>query len=145
MNFSLLYFRKHIITVLFSFFILYNILNIYNFLFVEKSLYQLPIQNIQGQLQQQTDYIKYQYKSDFIEEFDIPIDNNETGLKGITTDSKNNVWFYHNSNTSSTIIEFNPSNKTFIKYPIVKETIVDNAITNLAGGQIIFDKTRDLI
>jgi hypothetical protein len=104
MNFSLLYFRKHIITVLFSFFILYNILNIYNFLFVEKSLYQLPIQNIQGQLQQQTDYIKYQYKSDFIEEFDIPIDNNETGLKGITTDSKNNVWFYHNSNTSSTII-----------------------------------------
>ena len=85
----------------------------------------MPIKNIQGQLQQQqTDYVKYHYQSDFIKEFEIPIDNNETGLKGITTDSKNNVWFYHNTNTSSVIIEFNPINKTFTKYPIVKKTNV---------------------
>ncbi|MGE5634651.1 MAG: hypothetical protein ACM3VV_05420 [Deltaproteobacteria bacterium] len=113
----------------------------------EKSVFQLTIQNIQGQLQQQqqTDYIKYQYQSNFIKEFEIPIINNETGLKGITTDSKNNVWFYHNTNTSSAIIEFNPVNKTFTKYIISKKTNVDNAITNLAGGQLIFDKTRNSI
>ena len=146
MDFSLLIYKKNIIFFIFSFFILYSILNIFNFSFVEKSLFQLPIKNIQGQLQQQqTDYIKYQYKSDFIKEFEIPIDNNETGLKGINTDSRNNVWFFHNTNTSSTIIEFNPSNKTFTKYPILKKTNVGNAITNLAGGQIIYDKTRNLI
>jgi virginiamycin B lyase len=110
-------------------------------------MHNLLFQNIHGQLQQQQiDFVKYQYQSDFINEFKIPlIDNNETGLKGITTDSKDNVWFYHNTNTSSTIIEFNPFNNTFTKYPIVKKTNVDNAITNLAGGQIIYDETRDLI
>ena len=106
----------------------------------------MPIQNIQGQLQQQqTDYVKHEYQSDFIKEFEIPIINNEIGLKGITTDSENNVWFYHNTNTSSSIIEFNPVNKTFTNYPIAKKTNVDNAITNLAGGQLIFDKTRNLV
>jgi virginiamycin B lyase len=96
--------------------------------------------------QQQTDYIQYHYQSDLIREFEIPvINNNETGLKGITTDSKDNVWFYHNTNTSSVIIEFNPVNNTFTKYPILNKTNVDSAITNLAGGQIIFDETRNLI
>jgi virginiamycin B lyase len=147
MNFSLLHYKKNIIIFFFSIFIIYNIPNLFNHLFEEKSLFRLPIQNIQGQLQQQpqTDYIKYQYQSDFIKEFEIPMTNNETGLKGITTDSKNNVWFYHNTNTSSTVIEFSPINKTFTKYPITKKTNVDNAITNLAGGQLIFDQTRNLV
>ena len=106
----------------------------------------MPIQNIQGQLQQlQTEYIKYQYQSDYIKEFEISQIVNETGLKGITTDSKNNVWFFHNTNTSSIIIEFNPVNNTFTNYPITKKTNVDNAITNLAGGQLTFDETRNLI
>ena len=52
--------------------------------------------------------------------------------------------FYHNTNTSSVIIEFKPVNKTFTRYPMSKKN-VDNAITNLAGGQLIFDKTRNLI
>ena len=56
----------------------------------------------------QIDYVKYQYQSDYIKEFEISQIVNETGLKGITTDSKNNVWFFHNTNTSSAIIEFNP-------------------------------------
>ena len=43
---------------------------------------------------------------------------------------------------SSAIIEFNPVNNTFTKYPISKKTNVDNAITNLAGGQIIYDETK---
>ena len=120
---------KNIITFLFSIFILYNLLNILNHLSQETSLLQLPIQNIQGQLQQpQTDYIKYEYQSDYIKEFEISQIVNETGLKGITIDSKNNAWFFHNTNTSSAIIEFNPVNNTFIKYPITKKTNVDNAI-----------------
>jgi virginiamycin B lyase len=106
----------------------------------------LPLQNLQGQLQQPlTDYVKYQYQNDYIKEFEISQIVNETGLKGITTDSKNNVWFFHNTNTSSAIIEFNPVNNTFTKYPISKKTNVDNAITNLAGGQLTFDKTRNSI
>ena len=147
MGFLLLNYKKNIIIFFFSIFIIYSIPNIFNHLVEEKSVFQLTIQNIQGQLQQQqqTDYIKYQYQSNFIKEFEIPIINNETGLKGITTDSKNNVWFYHNTNTSSAIIEFNPVNKTFTKYIISKKTNVDNAITNLAGGQLIFDKTRNSI
>ncbi|MGI9009984.1 MAG: Vgb family protein [Nitrososphaeraceae archaeon] len=95
--------------------------------------------------QPQTDFIKYQYQSDFIKEFKIHVIKNETGLKGITTDSKNYVWFFHNTNTSSAIIEFNPVNNTFTKYPVSKKTNVDNAITNLAGGQLTFDEKRNSI
>jgi len=92
MTFPLLHLKKNIIIFLFSIFILYNILNILNHLSQENSLLQFPIQYIHGQLQQpQIDYVKYQYQSDFIKEFEIPIIKNETGLKGITTDSKNNV------------------------------------------------------
>ena len=104
-----------------------------------------PIISAHGQPLPLGDYVKYHKNSDFIKEFDIPIDNNEKGLKGITTDSKNNAWIYHNSNTSSTIMEFNPVDNTFTKYPISKVTNVDNAITNLAGGQLIFDQTRNII
>ena len=89
MNFLLLNYKKNILIFFFYIFVLYNIPDIFNHLLEEKSPFHLPIQNIQGQLQpQQTDYIKYQYQSDFIKEFEIPISNNETGLKGITTDSK---------------------------------------------------------
>ena len=146
MKSPLLHYKNIIITFFFSIFILYNIPNLLNYLSGDEFLFDLLIKNIQGQLQQpQTDYIKYSYQSNFLEEFEIPIINNETGLKGITTDSKNNVWFFHNTNTTSTIIEFNPVNNTFTKYPISKKTNVDNAITNLAGGQLIFDETRNSI
>jgi virginiamycin B lyase len=137
---------KSIIIFVFSIFVLYNIPNLLNYLSGDEFRFDISVKNIQGQLQQpQTDYIKYQYQSDFIKEFEIPVVKNETGLKGITTDSKNNVWFFHNTNTSSAIIEFNPVNNTFTKYPISKKTNVDNAITNLAGGQLTFDKTRNSI
>jgi hypothetical protein len=138
---------KNFIILFFSLFIIFIIPNILTHFSDEKSLFQLPLQNTHGQVQQQqqTDYVKYQLQSDFIEEIEVPTDNKEMGLKGITIDSKNNVWFYHNTNTTSTLIEFNPFNNTFTKYPILKKTNVDNAITNLAGGQIIYDKTRNLI
>ncbi len=141
----LLNYKKDNSSLFFSIFILSNISIFLIYLPIGEFPFNVSIKNIQGQLQQQqTDYIKYQYQSDLIKEFEIPIDNNETGLKGITTDSKDNVWFYYNTNTSSTIIEFNTVNNTFTKYPILKKTNVDNAITNLAGGQIIYDKTRNI-
>ena len=146
MTFPLLHPKKNIILFLFSIFILYNIPNLLNYLYGDKFRVDLLVKNIQGQLQQpQTEYIKYQYQSDYIKEFEISQIVNGTGLKGITTDSKNNLWFFHNTNTSSAIIEFNPVNNTFTKYPIYKKTNVDNAITNLAGGQLTFDETRNSI
>ena len=103
MNSSFLYYNKNNgIIFLFSIFIIYSIINTFNQFVEESSLFHLSIQKTEGQLQQQPeiDYIKYQYQSDFIKEFKIPvINNNETGLKGITTDSENNVWFYFNTNT----------------------------------------------
>jgi len=135
-----------IIVFCFSIFIFYNISNLANYLSEKESFFYLPIQNVEGQLeQQQIDPIIYQFQSDLIKEFKVPIDNNEKGLKGIITDSKNNAWIYHNTNASSTIMEFNPVDNTFTKYPISKETNVDNAITNLAGGQLIYDQTRNSI
>ena len=146
MIFSLLHLKKNILIFVFSIFILYNTLNILNHFSQKNFLPPLPLQNLQGQLQQPlTDYVKYQYQNDYIKEFEISQIVNETGLKGITTDSKNNVWFFHNTNTSSAIIEFNPGNNTFTKYSISKKTNVDNAITNLAGGQLTFDETRNSI
>jgi streptogramin lyase len=146
MIFSLLHLKKNILIFVFSIFILYNTLNILNHFSQKNFLPPLLLQNLEGQLQQPlTDYVKYQYQNDYIKEFEISQIVNETGLKGITTDSKNNVWFFHNTNTSSAIIEFNPVNNTFTKYPISKKTNVDNAITNLAGGQLTFDETRNSI
>jgi virginiamycin B lyase len=141
-------YKKNNNILIFSIFILSNTSFFLIYFHIDEFPFNLSIKNIQGQLpqQQQTDYIQYHYQSDLIREFEIPvINNNETGLKGITTDSKDNVWFYHNTNTSSVIIEFNPVNNTFTKYPILNKTNVDSAITNLAGGQIIFDETRNLI
>lgn len=133
-----------VIIIFIVFFSFYNTLFLSEYL--TNNIHNLLFQNTYGQLQQQIDFVKYQYQSDFIKEFKIPIiDNNEKGLKGITTDSKDNVWLYYNTNNSSAIIEFNPLNNTFTKYPILNKTNVDSAITNLAGGQLIFDETRNLI
>ena len=46
-------YKNIIIIFFFSIFTLYNIPNIFQYLYDEKSIIQLPLQNIQGQLQQQ--------------------------------------------------------------------------------------------
>ena len=107
------------------------------FFLVHFSDKDLLIQNIYGQLQQQTEFIKYHYQSKFINEFDILIDNNDRGLKGIITDSEDNVWFYHNTNTSSIIIEFNPINKTFTKYKYINNLILLTPIKRTPSYSII--------
>lgn len=88
--------------------------------------------------------VTYQKKSNFIHEFNIP-NFSEQGLKGIVTDSDGNAWFYHQTNKTSTIIKFNPAENVFISYPIEGNTVTDNAVINLAGGQLIYDEERDSI
>src|SRR5918994_2821555 len=88
--------------------------------------------------------VTYQKKSNFIHEFSVP-NLSEQGLKGIVTDSDGNAWFYHQTNKTSTIIKFNPVENVFISYPIEGKTMTDNAVINLAGGQLIYDEERDSI
>ena len=48
------------------------------------------------------DMVRYEKQSNFIKEFKIPL--TERGLKGITTDTLGNAWFYHSTFNSSTIL-----------------------------------------
>ena len=91
------------------------------------------------------DMITYNKQSNFIKEFKIPNNLQELGLKGIATDSQGNAWFYHATNKTSTIIKFDPENENFTQYNVGRNTVVDNAIINLAGGQLIFDNERGVI
>ena len=91
------------------------------------------------------DMITYSKQSNFIKEFKIPNNIQELGLKGITVDSEGNVWFYHATNKTSTVIKYNPQNESFTQYDVEGKTVVDNAIVNLAGGQLIFDSKRSII
>lgn len=89
------------------------------------------------------DMVTYNKESNFIKEFQIPI--HDIGLKGITTDSQGNAWFYHSTNQTSSIIKLEPASGQFTSYDIEGNTIVETPIINLAGGQIIFDDTRNVI
>jgi virginiamycin B lyase len=91
------------------------------------------------------DMVTYSKQSNFIKEFKIPNNLQELGLKGITVDSEGKVWFYHATNKTSTVIKFNPQNENFTQYNVKGKTVVDNAIINLAGGQLIFDSNRSIV
>lgn len=91
-----------------------------------------------------SDLVTYNKKSNFIKEFEIP-QLKEQGLKGITTDSKGNVWFYHSTNKTSTIFRLEPTHNSITSYNITGNTKVDMAIMNLAGGQLLFDKERNYL
>jgi streptogramin lyase len=87
-------------------------------------------------------YVTYEKRSNFIKEFKIPI--NERGLKGIATDSEDNVWFYHATSNGSMIMKMSKGHN-FTKYSIPGNTTVDTAIINLAGGQLLFDNTSNVM
>ena len=89
------------------------------------------------------DLVTYNRQSSFIKEFPVPFI--ERGLKGITTDSEGNAWFYHSTNKSSTIIKFDVVTNKFTQYNVKGNTTVDNFIINLAGGQILYDNSRNVI
>ena len=87
-------------------------------------------------------YVTYEKHSNFIKEFKIPI--NERGLKGIVTDSEENVWFYHATSNGSMIMKMSKGHN-FTKYTIPGNTAADTAIISLAGGQLLFDNTSNVI
>jgi len=89
------------------------------------------------------DLVKYNRQSSFIKEFTIPLA--ERGLKGITADSQGSAWFYHSTNKSSTIIKLDIATNKFAQYNVIGNTRVDNFIINLAGGQILYDNSRDIL
>jgi virginiamycin B lyase len=104
-------------------------------------LASLPIQ-LRTQQSPEQNYVTYEKRSNFIKEFKIPI--NERGLKGIATDSEDNVWFYHATSNGSMIMKMSKGHN-FTKYSIPGNTTVDTAIINLAGGQLLFDNTSNVI
>ena len=103
----------------------------------------LPPQTTNGQLITLKDLVTYQKQSNFINEFKIPLQ--DRGLKGITIDSHSNPWFYHSTNKSSTVVRLEMAGMRFTQYNVGGKTTVDNAIINLAGGQLVFDGVRNTI
>ncbi|MGH9984109.1 MAG: virginiamycin B lyase family protein [Nitrososphaeraceae archaeon] len=89
------------------------------------------------------DWVKYQKQSSYIKEFKIPL--NELGLKGITTDPEGNVWLYHSTNKTSTILMFDPKGKEFRQFDVESTTKTNSAIISLAGGQLVFDNIRSAV
>jgi streptogramin lyase len=90
-------------------------------------------------------FVSYQKHSNFIHEFNLPPSVDQRGLKGITTDSQGNPWFYHQTNKTSSIMKFNLTNNKFSSYPVEGRTVTDNPIINLAGGQMTYDEKTNSI
>jgi len=88
------------------------------------------------------DLVKYTKSSNFIKEFGIPVE--QRGLKGITTDTDGNVWFYHSTNSTGKIIKMDQSGR-FEEYDVSGTTMVPYYVAELAGGQLVFDETRSAI
>jgi virginiamycin B lyase len=101
------------------------------------------LKHVDAQVLGPEDLITSTTRSNFIKEFKVPLA--ELGLKGITTDADGNAWFYHSTNQSSIILVSNLTTQQFKQYTIEGRTSVDPAIINLAGGQIVYDDTRDAI
>ncbi len=107
------------------------------------SILSYTFKHVNAQVLGPEDLVTYSTRSNFIKEFKVPLE--ELGLKGITTDTDENVWFYHSTNQSSTILLLNITTQQFEQYMIDGKTSADPAIINLAGGQIAYDDTRDAI
>ena len=120
-----------------TFFAFFPIL-ISTYILLEPESFRLLAQQSSSQ-----DFVTYEKHSNFIQEFAVPV--NERGLKGIVTDDEQNVWFYHATNKSSTIMKMSQETNNFTAYTIPGNTTSDSAIINLAGGQLLFDNISNLI
>lgn len=87
--------------------------------------------------------VTYEKESAFIKEFPVPFE--ERGLRGITVDSDNNVWFYHSTTSTSTLVMFEPGQEEFTQYQIAGETVADDAIISLASAQLVFDDEKNAV
>jgi virginiamycin B lyase len=114
-------------------------------IFAITALCFLPNQWVWAQLPTSPEeFVTYEKQSGFIKEFAVPFE--ELGLKGITTDLQGrNVWFYHSTNTTSTLVLFNPANGEFTKFPVEGQTVTDEPIINLASSQLAFDSERNAV
>ncbi len=88
-------------------------------------------------------YVTYEKKSNLVKEFKIPV--GERGLNGITTDNEGNVWVHHATNKSSTLFKMSKEGNNFTNYSIYGKSLSDNAVINLAGGQLVFDNVSNAI
>jgi streptogramin lyase len=91
----------------------------------------------------QDEFVTYEKQSSFVKEFAVPFE--ELGLKGITTDLEGNVWFYHSTNSTSTLVVFNSAKGEFKKFPVEGGTVTDDPIINLASSQLVFDSERNAV
>lgn len=89
------------------------------------------------------EFVTYEKESRFIKEFPVPFE--EKGLRGITVDKSGNVWFYHSTNRTSTLVMFEPGEEKFAKYKVIGRTVADDAIINLASAQLAFDEQRNAV
>lgn len=89
------------------------------------------------------EFVTYEKQSNFIKEFAVPFD--ELGIRGLAADSGGNVWFYHSTNRTSTLVSFDPDRNEFTKFPVEGKTVADNAIINLASAQLAFDDRRNAV
>lgn len=110
------------------------------------ALYFLPNQWVSAQQQlpsSSEEFVTYEKQSVFIKEFAVPF--KDLGLRGITTDNQGNVWFYHSTNLTSTLVMFDPNSGKFTKFPVEDETAADNPVINLASSQLAFDSKRNAV
>jgi streptogramin lyase len=106
-------------------------------------LFLIPSQWTWAQPATPDEFVTYEKKSSFIKEFAAPFE--ELGLRGIITDQNGNVWFYHSTNLTSTLVKFEPESNKFTKFPVEGETVADNPIINLASSQLAFDSKRNAV
>ena len=103
----------------------------------------LPNQGGWAQPATPQEFVTYEKQSGFIKEFAVPFE--DLGLKGTTTDTKGNVWFYHSTNMTSTLVLFEPDSEKFTKFPVEGKTVTDEPIINLASSQLVFDSERNAV
>ena len=64
--------------------------------------------------------VTYEKQSNFIKEFKIPL--TERGLKGITTDTLGNAWFYHSTfQQQDQILRLEPTTMKFTQYNVPRK------------------------
>ena len=115
----------------------------YTFLLLSSMLLIVTTSHAFAQSQSLEEMITFYKHSDFIKEFESTIQE-VGGLKGIATDSDGNAWFYHSTTKASTLVKIDTTMK-FTQYGIFGNTTVHDFIINLTGGQLVFDKSRNLI
>ncbi len=93
--------------------------------------------NLSAQPSIDQNFVTYEKESNFVKEFKIPV--SEKGLNGITSDSHGNVWIHYSTNESSTVFKISKDGNNVTRYPIHGETLSDDPVIKLAGGQMLFD------